>query len=75
MEKGKTMSEHEKKVILALADNRLNTSDAANALNLHRNTVLYHIGKIRWSTGLDPLDFHDMCKLYAMVRGERKDNV
>ena len=64
------MNKHEKKVILALADNRLNTTDAAKALNLHRNTVLYHIGKIRWSTGLDPLDFHDMCNLYAMATEE-----
>ena len=68
------MSELDKKVIIALADNRMNTTDAANSLQMHRNTVLYHIEKVKRKTGLDPRDFHDMCKLFAMVSGEREDN-
>ena len=73
-EKGKTMNELDKKVIIALADNRMNITDAANHLNKHRNSVIYHIEKIKQKTGLDARDFHGLCKLYAVAIGERKDN-
>ena len=67
------MTELDKKVIIALADNRLNTTDAGIALNKHRNSVIYHVQKIKRNTGLDPMDFHDMCKLYVMAMGSMHD--
>ena len=68
------MSELDKKVIIALADNRMNITDAAIHLHKHRNSVIYHIEKVKQNTGLDARDFHDLCKLYGMISGERKDN-
>lgn len=68
------MTELDKDVILALADNRMNVSNAAYALGLHRNSVIYHIGRIYQKTGLDAQDFHDLCKLYEMVITERNNN-
>lgn len=65
-------TELDKKVIIAMAHNRMNLTDAGNALFLHRNTVIYHIEKIKKMTGLDARDFHDLCKLYAMVNEERE---
>lgn len=68
------MNELEKRVIIALADNRLNITDAAMCLNRYRTTVIYHVEKIKRKTGLDPLDFHDMCQLYRMAIEGREDN-
>lgn len=51
-------------VIFVLAECGLNPSKAARELNVHRNTVIYHIGEIRKFTGLDPLDFFDMITLW-----------
>ena len=68
------MDERDVKIILALADNRMNVSSVAVALFMHRNTVVYHIEKIKRITGLDPTDFHDLCKLVQMVRGMESDS-
>jgi DNA-binding PucR family transcriptional regulator len=68
------MTELDKDVIVALADNGMKISGAGRVLFMCYNTVLYHIQKIKTATGLDPRDFHDLCVLYAMVRKERKDN-
>jgi sugar diacid utilization regulator len=45
---------------------------AAIKLNVHRNTVIYHIGEIKDYTGLDPLNFYDMVKL--LERYKEKEN-
>lgn len=73
-EKGKTVNELEREVVLALADSRMNLTNAAMAMHKHRNSLIYHIGKIKRKTGLDARDFHDLCKLYAVAIGERKGN-
>ena len=64
------MTDQDKLVILALADNRMNISDTARALSIHRNSVVYHIEKIKKEIGLDPRDFYDLCELLDMVRGD-----
>ena len=72
MEKGKAMSERDKEIIIALADNRMNINKAAEARFMHRNTVVYHIDKIKQITGLDPTDFRDLCKLLEIIGEEKK---
>lgn len=67
------MDERDAEIILALADHDLNITKVARAGYMHRNTVLYHIGKIRKSTGLDPTKFYDLNKLLQMVRKRRDD--
>ena len=32
-------------------------------MNYHRNTILYHVKKIKENTGLDPLNIDDLVKL------------
>ena len=59
------MDELDIKVILGLADNRMRISETARVLYVHRNTVIYHIDRIKRLTGLDPLNFYD---LYALVQ-------
>lgn len=57
------MTELQAEVIVSLAKNRLNVSNVAKAMTYNRNTVIYHVNKIRETTGRDPLDFYDMCQL------------
>lgn len=57
------MDERDVEVILALADNNMNETKTARDLFMHRNTVVYHIRKVKRLTGLDPMKFHDLCKL------------
>ena len=64
------MNDKRKKILIALADNNMKVTEAAKSLFLHRNTVLFHLRKVKEETGLDPCKFHDLCKLYAMVIGE-----
>lgn len=61
------MTKHEAKVIIALAQNKLSSRDAARSLNYHHNTIYYHCCKIRKATGLDPKDFYDMQKLLPVA--------
>ena len=62
------MTKQESRIIIALANNKLSALRAAKSLNYHRNTILYHVRNVRKETGLDPYDFFDMQKLYAMAR-------
>lgn len=55
--------ERARKVILTLADANLNVNETARRLFMHRNSVEYHIEKVKRNTGLDPTKFHDLCKL------------
>lgn len=55
--------ERARQVILTLADADLNVNETARRLFLSRNTVEYHIEKIKRRTGLDPTKFHGLCKL------------
>jgi DNA-binding PucR family transcriptional regulator len=55
-------------IIVALADNQMNVSEAAREIFMHRNTVKYHIRKIYKLTGKDPLDFYDMCELLPVAQ-------
>ena len=55
-------------IILALADNNMNESETSRSLFMHRNNVVYHIGKVKKLTGLDPTNFYDLVKLPKMAR-------
>jgi sugar diacid utilization regulator len=62
------MTQQESKIIITLAYNNLSAMRAARALSYHRNTVYYHVRKIRKRTGLNPYDFFDMQILYPMAQ-------
>lgn len=62
------MDSFESKIILTLADQNMNITAAARVLFMHRNSVLYHIRKIKKATGLDATVFYDLCKLTQEVK-------
>lgn len=56
--------------IYSLAKNRLRLSKVSDITHYHRNSVMYHIGRIKMKTGLNPLDFYDMVKLIELIGGD-----
>ncbi len=62
------MTKQESKIIVALAQHQLSALQAAKSLNYHRNTIYYHVRKIKKTTGLDPYDFFDMQELYPKAQ-------
>ena len=69
------LTEIDLQIILALADNNMNESETARALFMHRNNIVYHIGKVKKITGLDPTNFYDLGELVQMAKNRRMDNV
>ena len=67
-QKIRKMDELDARIILALADNRMNESEVARVVFMHRNGVVHRIEKIHQITGLDPTDLWDLYKLVQMVK-------
>lgn len=67
----KTLSDYRCKIILALAENKMNVSEVSRQLYMHRNTVAYQIERIKQLTGKDPLNFYDLYDLVLYVKAER----
>lgn len=65
------MSDKEKAVILQMCEYDMNVSKVARVMYVHRNTVVYHIEKIREETNLGPMRFNDLVKLREMVIDEQ----
>ncbi len=55
--------EHLTKTLRAYFDANLNLTQAAKALHVHRNTLIYRLGKIKDLIGLDPENFDDAVQL------------
>ena len=67
----KPLSDNRCKIILALAENKMNVSEVSRQLYMHRNTVAYQIERIKQLTGKDPLNFYDLYDLVLYVKAER----
>ena len=57
------------KIILTLADSKMNMSETGRRLYLHQHSVVYNIKRIKDITGKDPLNFYDLYDLVQMVKG------
>lgn len=65
------MKETDALLLRGFAENDMNATRAADALYLHRNTLLYRLDRIKRETGLDPRKFYDLAKLLGM-EGQKK---
>lgn len=72
--KVKTLDEVDYRVILTLAKNSMRATETAYELGKHRNGILYRVDKIKRITGLDPMNFYDLCKLVEMAKKEIGDD-
>ena len=68
-----TLNEADVECLRTFAKNNMNESATAKEMYCHRNTVKYHIERIRHITGLDPKRFYDLVKLISMFEGECHD--
>ena len=64
------MTDLQKQAVIAFAEAGMNAQEAAKATHYHFNTIKYHLGNAKKNTGLDPRNFFDLQKLYAMAKGE-----
>lgn len=64
------MTEQQIKIIKALADCNMNVQQTAKSINYHRNTIIYHLQKIKNETGLNPMNFYDLVKLINLEKQE-----
>lgn len=63
-----TMNKEDAHIIVAMANHSMNVTDVARAIFTHRNTVLYHLNKVKQQTGLDPRRFYDLVELVKMAQ-------
>ena len=57
---------------MKLADCGMSVSETARQLYMHRNTVIYHVEKIKRTTGKDPRSFYDLYDLIKIIDNEKE---
>ena len=62
------MNKEDAHIVVAMANHNMNATDVALAIFAHRNTVLYHLNKVKQQTGLDPRRFYDLVELVKMAQ-------
>ena len=62
------MNKEDAHIVVAMANHSMNVTDVAHAIFTHRNTVLYHLNKVKQQTGLDPRRFYDLVELVKMAQ-------
>lgn len=64
------MTPLDKEIIRSFADNSMNAAEVAKSLYLHRNTVFYHIDRVKRETGLNARAFHDLVELLERIEAD-----
>lgn len=62
------LNDQDRKIVLAIAENNMNILAASRTLYMHRNTVIFHMEKIKRTTGLDPRKFYDLVELVELSK-------
>lgn len=68
------LTEKEREILWELARRNLNSSEVARQRFMHRNTVVYHMEKIKKKTGKDPATFWGLAYLLGMQPAEEGIN-
>lgn len=63
------VDDREAEVVRMMCACDMNVSRAAEKMYMHRNSVVYYIGKIQKKYGLDPCCYQDLKKLEQMAEG------
>ena len=61
------------KILIAFADNDMNSSKAGRQQYMHRNSINYHLERVKEKTGLNPFNFYDLVKLLKICGKEDKN--
>lgn len=62
------MNKEDAHIVIAMANYNMNVTDVSRAIFAHRNTVLYHLDKVKRQTGLDARRFYDLVELVKMAQ-------
>lgn len=62
------MNKEDAHIVVAMANHNMNVTNVARAIFVHRNTVLYHLNKVKQQTGLDAQRFYDLVELVKMAQ-------
>ncbi|MBA3062134.1 MAG: PucR family transcriptional regulator, partial [Atribacteria sp.] len=66
--KEKKINEFLLETLQGFFDNNLSITQTAKALFVHRNTLLYRLGRVKKITGLDPKKFDDAVQLRLALK-------
>ncbi len=67
------MTRQDAEIVLAFAECDMNANEVARRKFMHRNTVIYHLDKVKRETGLDAQHFYDLIKLVDLAKEEQKN--
>lgn len=62
------MNKEDAHIVVAMANHNMNVTNVARAIFVHRNTVLYHLNKVKQQTDLDARRFYDLVELVKMAQ-------
>lgn len=62
------MNKEDAHIVVAMANHSMNIGEVSRQLFMHRNTVTYHLDKVKRQTGLDPRRFYDLIELVKMAQ-------
>ena len=67
------LTQTEAEILMAFVDARMNVCATARMMYRHRNSINYHLERIKRRTGLDPRGFSDLVELVEAARMILKD--
>ena len=62
------LTELDCEIVLAFAENDMKVSETAQKFFFHRNTIEYHLDKVKRKTGLNPKKFYDLTELVLEIK-------
>lgn len=62
-----------KKIVLAFAENDMKVSKTARSTFYSKNTIDYHLKCVKQKTGLDPFKFYDLVEILTALENEGKE--
>lgn len=66
------MTDTDKEIVLAYAENNMNRSETARQFYMSYSGLLFRLERIQRITGLDPRKFYDLVKLVEMCKGDNE---
>jgi carbohydrate diacid regulator len=61
------LTETDIKLLIEFANNNMNVSQTSKHEYLHRNTIVYHLKKVKRMTGLNPFNFYELIQLMELA--------
>ena len=62
------MNKEDAHIVIEMANHNMNITDVVRAIFAHRNTVLYHLDKVKRQSGVAPRRFYDLVELVKMAQ-------